>query len=99
MASLKMNAQRNGDSYVLNGSKIWTSGAEEADWIFCLVRTDNESQLQKGISFVLVDLTTDGISIKPLFAFNGKRLWNQVFFDSVVVPIEQRLVKKIEAGR
>ena len=91
LASLKMNAQRNGDSYVLNGSKIWTSGAEEADWIFCLVRTDNESQLQKGISFVLVDLTTDGISIKPLFAFNGKRLWNQVFFDSVVVPIEQRL--------
>ena len=91
MASLKMNARRKGDSYVLNGSKIWTSGAEEADWIFCLVRTDNESQLQKGISFVLVDLTTDGISIKPLFAFNGKRLWNQVFFDSVVVPIEQRL--------
>ena len=82
MANLKMSAQRSGDSYVLNGSKIWTSGAEDADWIFCLVRTDNESQLQKGISFVLVDLTTDGISIKPLFSFIGKGLWNQVDLDN-----------------
>lgn len=91
LASLRTSAVRDGDEYVVNGSKIWTSGAELADWIFCLVRTDPDVQPQKGISFLLVDLSTPGITIEPLYAFNGKRLWNQVFFDDVRVPVENRL--------
>jgi alkylation response protein AidB-like acyl-CoA dehydrogenase len=91
LASLRTSAVRDGDDYVVNGSKIWTSGAEQADWIFCLVRTDPNVQPQKGISFLLMDLSTPGITIEPLYAFNGKRLWNQVFFDDVRVPVENRL--------
>ena len=91
LASLGTRAVTDGDEYVVNGQKIWTSGAELADWMFCLVRTDTESQPQKGISFLLVDLTSPGIRIEPLLAFNGKRLWNEVFLDDVRVPIGQRL--------
>ncbi len=91
LASLRTKAVREGDEYVVTGQKIWTSGAEVADWIFCLVRTDSTVQMQKGISFLLIDLNSPGVSIEPLYAFNGKRLWNQVFFDEVRVPIAQRL--------
>lgn len=91
LASVSTRAERDGDEYVINGSKIWTSAAELADWIFVLVRTDPEVQQQKGISFVLLDMTSPGVSIKPLYAFNGKRLWNQVFFDNVRVPVANRL--------
>ena len=91
LASLRTRAVRDGDEYVVTGSKIWTSGAEDADWIFALVRTDDTVTPQRGISFLLIDLTTPGIAIEPLYAFNGKRLWNQVYFDDVRVPIENRL--------
>ena len=91
LASVRTRADRDGDEYVVNGSKIWTSGAELADWIFCLVRTNHDVQQQKGISFLLLDITSPGVEVKPLYAFNGKRLWNQVFFESVRVPITQRL--------
>ena len=91
LASLRTRAERHGDHYRVNGRKIWTSGAEDADWIFCLVRTDPVVQPQKGISFLLVDLKSPGIDVTPLVAFNGKRLWNQVFFRDVEVPVEQRL--------
>ena len=91
LASLRTTAVLSGDEYVVNGQKIWTSGAEVADWIFCLVRTDGNVQKQRGISFLLIDLGSKGISIEPLFAFNGKRLWNQVFFDDVRVPLANRL--------
>ena len=91
LASVRTRADRDGDDYVVNGSKIWTSGAELADWIFCLVRTNHEVQQQKGISFLLLDITSPGVAVKPLYAFNGKRLWNQVFFEDVRVPIAQRL--------
>ena len=91
LASVRTRADKDGDDYVVSGSKIWTSGAELADWIFCLVRTNHEVQHQKGISFLLFDITSPGVEIKPLFAFNGKRLWNQVFFDHVRVPVAQRL--------
>lgn len=91
LASVRTRADKDGDDYLVTGSKIWTSGAEMADWIFCLVRTNHEVQQQKGISFVLFDLASQGVSVEPLYAFNGKRLWNQVFFDSVRVPISQRL--------
>ena len=91
LASLQTRAVRDGDDYVVTGQKIWTSGAEEADWIFCLVRTDTEVQQQKGISFLLIDMNAPGVSREPLYAFNGKLLWNQVFFDEVRVPIANRL--------
>ena len=91
LASVRTRADKDGDDYVVNGSKIWTSGAEMADWIFCLVRTNHDVQQQKGISFLLFDITSPGVSIKPLYAFNGKRLWNQVFFEDVRVPVAQRL--------
>ncbi len=91
LASVRTRAQRDGDEYLINGSKIWTSGAEIADWIFCLVRTNPDVQQQKGISFLLFDMTSPGVTVKPLYAFNGKRLWNQVFFEDVRVPVSQRL--------
>ena len=91
LASVRTRADKDGDEYVVNGSKIWTSGAELADWIFCLVRTNHDVQQQKGISFLLLEITSPGVEVKPLYAFNGKRLWNQVFFESVRVPITQRL--------
>ncbi|MCZ6855302.1 MAG: acyl-CoA dehydrogenase family protein, partial [Gammaproteobacteria bacterium] len=91
LAALLTTAVRSGDDYIVNGQKIWTSGAEFADWMFCLVRTDGKVQKQKGISFLLIDLTSPGITIEPLYAFNGKRLWNQVFLDDVRVPVVNRL--------
>lgn len=91
LASLRTRAQRDGDDYLINGSKIWTSGAELADWIFCLVRTNPDVQQQKGISFLLFDMASPGVTVKPLYAFNRKRLWNQVFFEDVRVPVSQRL--------
>ena len=91
LASVGTRADKDGDDYVVNGSKIWTSGAEMADWIFCLVRTNHDVQQQKGISFLLFDITSPGVSVEPLYAFNGKRLWNQVFFEDVRVPGAQRL--------
>ncbi len=91
LASVRTRAVRDGDEYVINGQKTWTSGAEDADWIFALVRTDPDVQQQRGISFVLFDLASPGVSVEPLIAFNGKRLWNQVFFEDVRVPTSQRL--------
>ncbi len=91
LASLRMSAQREGDEYVVNGQKTWTSAAEHADWIFCLVRTNPQVQQQKGISFLLIDMHSPGVTVKPLYAFNGKRLWNEVFFADVRVPVQQRL--------
>ena len=91
LAGVATTAVKDGDEYIVNGSKIWTSGAEDADWIFCLVRTNGQVQKQKGISFLLIDLRSPGIEIKPLIAFNGKRLWNQVFFEDVRVPTSHRL--------
>lgn len=91
LASLSTRADRDGDDYIVNGQKIWTSGAEDADWIFALVRTNHDVQQQKGISFLLIDMNSPGVTVTPLYAFNGKRLWNQVFFESVRVPIDQRL--------
>ena len=91
LASVRTRADKDGDDYLVNGSKIWTSGAELADWIFCLVRTNHDVQQQKGISFLLFDITSPGVEVKPLYAFNGKRLWNQVFFENVRVPVTQRL--------
>ena len=91
LASVRTRAERQGDEYVVNGSKIWTSAAEDADWIFALVRTDPDAKPQRGISFLLIDMASAGVSVEPLLAFNGKRLWNQVFFEDVRVPVANRL--------
>ncbi len=91
LAALLTRAVRDGDDYIVDGLKIWTSAAEDADWIFVLAKTDTRVAPQRGISFLLVDLTSPGIRIEPLYAFNGKRLWNQVFFDAVRVPAQNRL--------
>jgi alkylation response protein AidB-like acyl-CoA dehydrogenase len=91
LATVRTRAERDGDDYVVSGSKIWTSAAEDADWIFALVRTDPDAKPQRGISFLLIDMATPGVTVEPLIAFNGKRLWNQVFFDNVRVPVENRL--------
>ncbi|MBL4682084.1 MAG: acyl-CoA dehydrogenase family protein [Pseudomonadales bacterium] len=86
LASLRTQAVGDGDDYIVTGSKIWTSAAEKADMIFILVKTDIETKAQLGISFLLVDMKSPGILIEPILAFNGRRLWNQVFFDDVRVP-------------
>lgn len=95
LASLQMKAERDGDAYVLNGSKIWTTHAQWADWIFCLVRTSQEKKPQDGISFVLVDMRTPGIAVKALPTLDGppegQQEINQVFFDDVRVPVSNRI--------
>ena len=95
LASLQMKAVRDGEHYVLNGSKIWTTHAQWADWIFCLVRTSQEKKPQDGISFVLVDMRTPGISVRALPTLDdpadGQQEVNQVFFQDVRVPIENRI--------
>jgi alkylation response protein AidB-like acyl-CoA dehydrogenase len=89
LASLKTKAVRQGDHYVVNGQKIWTTLAHYADWIFCLVRTDpNVERRQEGISFLLMDMKTPGITVRPLFLMDGGHEVNEVFFDDVKVPVE-----------
>ena len=87
LASLATRAERRGDNYVVNGSKIWTSYAHHADWMFCLVRTDPGAKAQDGISFLLIDMCTPGITLRPIIGIHGWRGFNQVFFDDVVVPV------------
>jgi alkylation response protein AidB-like acyl-CoA dehydrogenase len=89
LASLKTRAERRGDQYVVNGQKIWTTLAHYGDWIFCLVRTDSESKIrQEGISFLLIDMKTPGITVRPLILMDGRHEVNEVFFDNVEVPVE-----------
>ena len=95
LASLQMKAERDGDHYILNGSKIWTTHAQWADWMFCLVRTSQEAKPQNGISFLLLEMNTPGISIRPLPTLDGpvegQQEINQVFFEDVRVPIVNRI--------
>ncbi len=88
LASLKTSAVREGDHYVVNGSKTWNTLGQYADWIFCLVRTDNTVKKQEGISFLLIDMKTPGISVKPIVLIDGFPEVNEVFFDDVKVPAE-----------
>lgn len=91
LASLKMRADRDGDEYVLNGSKIWTTYAQYADWIFCLVRTDSSGRKQEGITFLLIDMKSPGITVRPIDTIDGFHHLNEVFFDNVRVPVENRI--------
>ncbi len=88
LASLKTRAERQGDHYVVNGQKIWTTLGHYGDWIFCLVRTDATAKKQEGISFLLIDMTTPGITVRPLILMDGGHEVNEVFFDDVKVPVE-----------
>lgn len=86
LASLRMRAVRDGDHFTVDGQKTWTTLAQFADWIFCLVRTNPEAKPQEGISFLLIDLKTPGIAIKPITLLDGAQEVNEVFFDGVKVP-------------
>jgi pimeloyl-CoA dehydrogenase large subunit len=88
LASLKTSAKRVNGNYVINGQKTWTTTAQYADWIFCLVRTDPAAKKQEGISFILIDMKTPGITVRPIVTIDGGREVNEVFFDDVKVPAE-----------
>ena len=88
LASLRTAARREGDHYVVNGQKIWTSRAHLADWMFCLVRTDAGAKLQRGISYLLIDMKTPGLTVRPILTIDGEHYFNEVFFDDVRVPVE-----------
>jgi alkylation response protein AidB-like acyl-CoA dehydrogenase len=88
LASLKMRATREGNEYVLNGQKTWTTLGQYADWIFCLVRTDPEVKAQRGISFILVRMDTPGITVRPIITMDGAHEVNEVWFEDVRVPAE-----------
>jgi pimeloyl-CoA dehydrogenase large subunit len=88
LASLKTTAKRDGDHYVVNGQKTWTTLAQYADWIFCLARTDPAAKKQEGISFILIDMKTPGITVRPIVTIDGGREVNEVFLDDVRVPAE-----------
>ncbi len=88
LASLKTRAERQGDHYIVNGQKLWTSGAHNADWIYCLVRTDPGVKKQAGISYLLIDMKSPGIEVRPVITLDGNRHVNEVFFNDVKVPVE-----------
>jgi alkylation response protein AidB-like acyl-CoA dehydrogenase len=95
LASLRTRAVRDGDHYVINGSKTWTTGAHIADWMFCLVRTSTEGKPQDGISFVVFPMSTPGVKVEPIVTADGNRDGNhevnQVFLDDVRIPVDQRI--------
>jgi alkylation response protein AidB-like acyl-CoA dehydrogenase len=87
LAAIKTTAVRDGDSYVVNGTKMWTTHAHFADWVFCIVRTEQTARTQDGISFLLIDLTSPGIRIEPIRLLAVDHEVNQIFFDDVKVPV------------
>ena len=97
LASLQMTAVEDGDSFVCNGTKIWTTHAQQANWIFCLVRTARETRPQQGITFLLIDLTSAGVAIQPIVSLTGEAIQNQVFFSNVRVP-KANVVGQIGSG-
>ncbi|HLJ72778.1 MAG TPA: acyl-CoA dehydrogenase family protein [Roseiarcus sp.] len=97
LASLRTKAEDRGDYFLVNGQKIWTSYADKADWIFCLVRTDPAAKKQQGISFLLIDMATKGVSTKPIVLISGKSPFCETFFDNVEVP-KENLVGTLNRG-
>jgi len=91
LASLRTKAVREGDYYIVNGQKTWTTLAQFADWIFCLVRTNPDVKQQEGITFLLIDMKSPGITVKPIIVLDGAREVNEVFFDNVKVPVANRV--------
>lgn len=88
LASLRTRAERRGDRYVVNGQKVWNTHGQYADWIFCLVRTSTQGRPQEGISFLLIDLRSPGVEIRPIITFDGAHEINEVWFNDVEVPAE-----------
>jgi len=86
LATLQMSAVEDGDSFVCNGHKLWTTHANVANWIFCLVRTSHEDIPQKGITFLLIDMSTPGVEVQPIISLSGEHIQNHVFFTDVRVP-------------
>ncbi|MEC9347075.1 MAG: acyl-CoA dehydrogenase family protein [Pseudomonadota bacterium] len=101
LASVKMKCEDKGDHWLLNGSKIWTSVAQYADWIFCLVRTSNDGKPQEGISFILVDMKSPGVTVDPIITMDvperGYQEVNQVFFEDVKVP-KDNMIGEVNKG-
>ena len=97
LASLRTTAVRDGDTWVVTGQKTWTTLGQHGDWIFCLVRTDPEAKKQRGISFLLVDMTSPGVTVRPIELIDGGHEVNEVFFDAVRVPAEN-LVGEVDRG-
>jgi alkylation response protein AidB-like acyl-CoA dehydrogenase len=88
LASLKTRADRRGDVYIVNGQKTWTTLGQHGDWIFCLVRTSHEGKPQTGISFLLIDMKSPGITVRPIITLDGEHEVNEVWFDNVEVPVD-----------
>jgi alkylation response protein AidB-like acyl-CoA dehydrogenase len=88
LASVRTKAVRDGDHYIVNGHKTWTTLAQHADWIFCLVRTDLHAKPQAGISFLLIDMKTPGVTVRPIITIDGSHEVNDVFLEDVRVPVE-----------
>lgn len=97
LASVRTRAERKGDKFIVNGQKIWTSFAQYSQWCFALVRTDPDAPKHKGISFLLIDMNSPGVSIRPLRQISGESEFNETFFDDVEVPVEN-LVGEINDG-
>ena len=97
LASLKTRAELVGDFFIVNGQKVWTSNAQFADWMFCLTRTDPSAPKHKGISYILIDMKTPGITVRPLVQMTGDKGFNEVFFEDVRVPREN-LVGELNQG-
>jgi alkylation response protein AidB-like acyl-CoA dehydrogenase len=97
LASLKTRADLVGDEFIVNGQKVWTSNAQFADWMFCLVRTDPQAPKHHGISYLLIDMHTPGISVRPLIQMTGDAGFNEVFFENVRVP-RRNLVGELHQG-
>jgi alkylation response protein AidB-like acyl-CoA dehydrogenase len=91
LASLSTRAVRDGDNYVINGTKTWITAAQWGDWIFVLARTDPNAKKQEGISFILCDMTTPGVTVRPIETIDGGKEINEVHFENVVVPITNRV--------
>jgi alkylation response protein AidB-like acyl-CoA dehydrogenase len=91
LASLRTSAVRDGDHYVVNGEKTWTSQAHYAEWIFCLVRTQTTERKQEGITFLCMDMTTPGLTVTPIISIDGGHHLNRVSFTDVRVPVENRI--------
>ena len=88
LASLRTRAEKRDGRYIVSGQKAWTTLGQHADWIFCLVRTDREAKKQRGISFLLIDMKSPGITVRPVITIDGAHEVNEVFFDEVEVPAE-----------
>lgn len=97
LAGLQMKAVDKGDHFLINGSKIWTSYGDNADWIFCLVRTNTEVKKQEGISFLLIDMNSEGVEARPIQLISGKSAFTETFFDDVKVP-KENLVGELNNG-